>query len=54
MDIKCRLEEKISSKTGKPYICLEISLTDSYKKLVFLKDAEIELIKEHARNTNNK
>ena len=42
--IKCNLVEKVSKK-GKNYLCLEIYLTDTYKKIVFLLPAEIELLK---------
>lgn len=44
MNVKCQLVEKVSQK-GNKYLCLEISLTDTYKKLVFLDNAEIELLK---------
>ena len=36
--------EKISKK-GSPYICVEVYLTDKIKKLVFLTQAEVELVK---------
>ncbi len=42
--IKCNLVEKVSKK-GNNYLCLEIYLTDTYKKIVFLEPAEIELLK---------
>lgn len=42
--IKCNLIEKVS-KSGNNYICLEIFLTETYKKIVFLDKAEIELLK---------
>lgn len=42
--IKCNLVQKVS-KQGNNYICLEICLTDTYKKIVFLDQAEIELLK---------
>lgn len=42
--IKCNLVEKVS-KSGNNYLCLEIYLTDTYKKIVFLDKAEIELLK---------
>lgn len=42
--IKCNLVEKVSKK-GNNYLCLEIYLTDTYKKVVFLEQAEIELLK---------
>lgn len=42
--IKCNLVEKVSKK-GNNYLCLEIYLTDTYKKIVFLEQAEVELLK---------
>lgn len=42
--IKCNLVEKVS-KNRNNYLCLEIYLTDTYKKIVFLDKAEIELLK---------
>ena len=34
-----------TSKAGKPYKALEVTINDKIKKLVFLTDAELELIK---------
>lgn len=48
MNVKCQLVEKTSQK-GNKYICLEISLSDTYKKIVFLDNAEVELLKVLAR-----
>ena len=42
--IKWNLVEKVSKK-GNNYLCLEIYLTDTYKKVVFLEQAEVELLK---------
>lgn len=42
--MKVDLVEKTSQK-GNKYVCLEISLTPTYKKTVFLEQAEIELIR---------
>lgn len=42
--MKTELVEKVS-KSGEKYLCLEISLTETYKKVVFLEPAEKELIK---------
>ncbi len=39
--------EKVSKK-GNPYICIEVYLTDKIKKMVFLNEAELELIKIYA------
>lgn len=39
------LEEKTSEKKGTKYYVITISLTDNYKKQVFLDPAEVELIK---------
>lgn len=44
MNLKCQIIEKISQK-GNKYICLEIYITNEYKKVVFLDPAEVELIK---------
>lgn len=44
MQVKCQIVEKVSQK-GNKYVCLEISLTDTYKKIVFLDTAELELLK---------
>lgn len=45
LPVKAELVEKISSKSGKAYICIEIKLTDTYVKQVFLDSAELELLK---------
>lgn len=44
MNIKAELVEKVSKK-GNKYIAIEVSITDKIKKLVFLSDAELELLK---------
>lgn len=44
MNLKCELVEK-ESKNGNNYICIEIYLTDTYKKQVFLDQSEVELLK---------
>lgn len=43
MDLRVELVTR-TSKTGKEYQCLEIYLTDDYKKVVFLDKAELALI----------
>lgn len=43
--VRATLETRVSKKTGKPYQCLVVKLTDTYEKVVFLDIAEIELIK---------
>ena len=42
--IRCNIVDKVS-KNGNNYKCLEIYLTDTYKKIVFLDKAEMELLK---------
>jgi hypothetical protein len=42
--MKVELVEKIS-KNGNKYVVLEIALTPTYKKVVFLDNAELELVK---------
>jgi len=44
MNVKAVLVEK-TSKKGNIYTCIEIYLTDTIKKTVFLEDAELELLK---------
>lgn len=44
MNIKATLVEKMSKK-GNKYICIEVYITDNIKKLVFLTDAELELLR---------
>lgn len=43
-NLKCELVEKVSKK-GNKYLCVEIHLTDTYKKVIFLEQAENELLK---------
>lgn len=43
MDVNCTLEERLSKK-GNTYKVLVIKLTPNYEKLVFLENAEIELL----------
>lgn len=43
MPIECKLVER-TSKNGVKYVCLEIYLTKTYKKMVFLTPSEKELI----------
>ena len=42
--MKVEIVEKTSQK-GNKYVCLEVSLTPTYKKTVFLEQAEVELIR---------
>lgn len=44
MNIRCSLETRVSKK-GSDYTVLVIKLTDTYEKLVFLDNAELELLK---------
>lgn len=38
------VEERVSSK-GNPYKCIVFKITDTYSKVVLLKDIELELLK---------
>lgn len=49
MNMKAVLVEK-TSKSGNPYVAIEVYITDKIKKLVFLTPAELELIKMQANN----
>ena len=42
-NIRCELEER-TSKAGNKYKVLVIDITDNVKKLVFLSEAELELL----------
>lgn len=45
IEVRATLETRVSKKSGKPYQCIVIKLTDTYEKIVFLDNAEVELIK---------
>lgn len=47
--MKAELRKGVSQKTGKEYFVIEIELSKDYKKVVFLDNAEVALIKA----TNN-
>ena len=51
MEVKAALVEGVGKKSGKPYTALEIQLTDTLKKMVFLEPAELELLKLTQSNT---
>lgn len=51
MSLKCQVVEKVSAK-GNTYVCLEIYLTENYKKVVFLDQAELELLKLYTKKSN--
>lgn len=50
MPVKAVVVER-TSKSGNPYVAIEVYITDKIKKLVFLTQAELELLK---LQTNNK
>lgn len=43
-NLDCRVEKKIS-KSGNEYYALVINLTDTYDKIVFLTQADVEILK---------
>lgn len=45
MEVKATLVEGIGKKSGKPFTALEVQLTDTLKKMVFLEPAELEVLK---------
>lgn len=53
MNIPATLEQRISGKTGKPYQCIVIKLTEKTEKLVFLDSAETELVELTYANPKN-
>ena len=52
MDVKATLVDKVS-KSGNAYQAVEIHLTDTYVKTVFLDKAELELIKVAKKDDTN-
>ena len=53
MEVKCTLVNGISKKSGKPFMALEIQLTENLKKMVFLDPAELELLKLQEKNKDD-
>lgn len=45
IEVSATLETRVSKKSGKTYQCIVIKLTNTYEKIVFLDNAEVELIK---------
>lgn len=45
--MKAELVQK-TSKNGVPYVCVELTLSPDYKKVVFLTNAELALLKLNA------
>ena len=43
--METKIVNGVSQKTGKSYYAIDLYITDSYKKRVFLTSAEVELIK---------
>lgn len=55
LELPCRIEERVSEKTGNPYVVVVIQLTPTYEKKVFLDAAEIELaVMTYSNNSNHK
>lgn len=52
--VNAELIEKVSKNTGKPYLCIEIKLTNNLTKTVFLDKAEEELVRLLLAQTQNK
>lgn len=51
MEFKATLEERTSKKTGNTYKCVVVKLTDKLEKVIFLDDAEVELLElKYSRN----
>lgn len=51
-ELKCTFEERVSSKTDKPYKAIFIKLSDKYEKIVLLSAPEIALIESNNNNNN--
>lgn len=50
--LNATLIEKVSTKSGEPYKCVEIELTPTYKMTAFLSKAELELVNSQHRNND--
>ena len=53
MVLKCQVVEKVSQKVN-TYICLEVYITENYKKIVYLDSAEVELLKMYTKKQQYK
>lgn len=51
--IKVEYVSAVSAKTGKPYYALDVQLTETYKKRVFLTPAEVELYNLSVKDKQN-
>lgn len=49
MSFKAVLVEK-TARNGNPYVAIEVYITEKVKKLVFLNESELELIKINAQS----
>lgn len=45
MNFTCSLEKRHSEKSGNDYMVLVIRLTDTYEKVVFLDNSELEILR---------
>lgn len=50
--VEATLVEKTSQKSGNTYKCIELKLTPSYTKVVFLDNAELELLALNNKNNS--
>ena len=48
MNIKAELVQRLSKK-GTPYVAIEVTIAPNIKKLVFLTNAELELLKIYSK-----
>ncbi len=44
MEIPAKLVKKVSEKSGKEYMCVELTLAPNYTKKIFLDTAELALL----------
>lgn len=51
MNVKAVLVERVS-KAGNPYTAIEVYITNDIKKVVFLTQAELALVKMNTTKTN--
>ena len=51
--LNCTYEERISTKTNKPYKAVFVKLNDSYEKTLFLSYPEVALLEQEIQKQEN-
>lgn len=51
MNITCKLVQEVSKNTGRPYLYIEVPVSDTYSIKLFPNSAEQELLKQIVKNS---